>query len=514
MSSIQLWPKQQEALEFALSRDCVALLCEQRTGKTYVTLSLFNRWLEEDAEELCVVIIGLLNNKESTWADGLKKYVPGVAVFTDLAEFRRHRGHRILLVHFEQLPRVVARLVKYRKLNGVVIDEAHRLSNRGSKQSKAAARLSWVKRKLILTGTPMEKQPKDMFAQFRFLDPDVFGTNWADFEKEYMDFRRLNLDKHRPGSPMWQKLVMQQRILKGKAKFRDDKLDQFVRLIKPYCFRLEKQDVGIKPPTIHRVVVPMLGNQRRCYEEMDRDSVTTLPSGRVVAAGMEVTAIMKKRQLASGFIYDEEGELEYVGGAKLRRLLAMLPSLSKPVVIFTAFKPDTDQIHQVLEQRGYDVVKVYGGTKKKLRPEIWRAFQRGEYDFIVCQIRTGGVGVDLWKANNAIIHSMGHSFIDWDQAKARMDSVLKNKPTTIYVLCAEDTVDEQLYELVLLKHLTGAKVLNQLKKETRDVHQGSRQRLEGKEKAGAARAAVVQIRDPRAGGRNRPEARLHPRRSP
>ena len=475
MSLLQLWPKQQEALEFALGRDAVALLCEQRTGKTYVTLALISHWLEEEAEQFCGVMVGLLNNKESTWADGFKKFIPGLAVFTDFAEFRKHRGHRILLVHFEQLPKVIARLVKYKKLNFVGIDEAHRLSNRGTKQSRAAARLSWVRRRLILTGTPMEKQPKDMFAQFRFLDPDVFGTNWADFEKEYMDFRRIDLDKHRPGSHMWQKLVLQQRILKGKAKFRDDKLPQFVKLIKPYCFRLEKADVGIRPPDLHKVVVPLLGNQRRCYEEMDEHGVTTLPSGKVVASGMEVTTIMKRRQLASGFIYDEDGELEYIGGAKLRRLLAMIPSLSKPVVVFTAFKPDTDQIHDALVDRGYDVVKVYGKTKKALRPEIWRAFQRGEYDFIVCQIRTGGVGVDLWKANNAIIHSMGHSFIDWDQAKARMDSVLKNKPTAIYVLCAEGTVDEQLYELVMMKHLTGAKVLNQLKKETQHVHQRSRQ---------------------------------------
>lgn len=465
MSSIQLWPKQQEALEFALSRDCVALLCEQRTGKTYVTLALFRHWLDNEPDELCAVLVGLLNNKESTWADGLAKFLPEVAVFTDLAEFKKHKGHRILLVHFEQLPRIISQLCKYKKLNSATIDEAHRIANRGSKQSKAAARLSWVRRKLILTGTPMEKQPKDLFAQFRFLDPDVFGTNWADFEKEYMQFRRLDLDKHRPGSHLWQRLILQQRILKGKAKFNDKKLPQFVKLIKPYCFRLEKQDVGIVAPTIHKILVPLLGHQRRCYQEMDEDAVTTLPSGKILASGMEVTTIMKRRQLASGFVYDEDGELEYIGGAKLRKLLAMLPGLSKPVVIFTAFKPDTDQIHQALEDRGYDVVKVYGGTKKKLRPDIWRAFQRAEYDFIVCQIRTGGVGVDLWKANNAIIHSMGHSFIDWDQAKARMDSVLKNKPTAIYVLCGKGTVDEELYELVLMKHLTGARVLNQLKKE-------------------------------------------------
>jgi SNF2 family DNA or RNA helicase len=496
MSSIQLWPKQQLALEFALSRDAVALLCEQRTGKTYVTISLLSHLIKEDPEPLCGVLICLLNNKESTWVDNLTKFVPDIELFTDLALFRKHKGHRLLLVHFEQLPRIIKKLCKYAKLNFVGIDEGHRIANRSSKQSSAAARLSWVRRRLLLTGTPIEQQPADLYAQFRFLQPDLFGTRWSDFESEYMDFKRIDIDKYRPGTMLWQQKVLQQRILKSRASFDMSKVDQFTKLIKPYCFRLTKEDVGIKPPKVIKVVVPLLGHQRRCYQEMDHHSVTRLPSGKSLMSDMEITTIMKRRQIASGFVYDEDGELEYIGGAKQRKLMALAKTLSKPVVVFTAFKPDTDRIYEALQKEGYDVARVYGKTKKKLRPDIWRAFQRAEYDFIVCQIRTGGVGVDLWKADNAIIHSMGHSYIDWDQAKARMDSKFKKDSANIYVLCAEDTVDEQLYELVLVKHLTGARVLNQLKKENQHVYQRSHQsrRRQGKKEADPARSPVVQVR--------------------
>ncbi|MFZ1744762.1 MAG: DEAD/DEAH box helicase, partial [Nitrospirales bacterium] len=358
----------------------------------------------------------------------------------------------------------IGQLVKYKKINWVGVDEAHRISTRNAKQSKAISRLHWVTRKLILTGTPIEKRPTDMFAQFRFLAPEVFGTRWEDFEKEYLEFKTIDISRYSPGTPAWQRKVLQQRILKSKATFNPKKLPQFIRLIKPFSFRLSKEDVGIKPTKVVKVVVPMLGHQRRCYEEMERDSITVLPSGKTVMADMEITAIMKRRQLASGFIYDEDGELEYIGGSKLRRLIRMFKELPKPVVIFTAFTPDANLIHNRLIQLGYDVDLMYGKTKKKQRPGMLRDFQKAQKDGIVCQIKTGGVGVDLWKANSGIIHSLGHSFIDWDQAKARMDSKDKNVPATIYVLCSEKTVDEDIYELVLVKHQTGITVLKQLRR--------------------------------------------------
>lgn len=476
MSLISLWPKQQPALEFALARDEVALLCEQRTGKTYITIALLERLMKSDELEggsFCGVLICLLNNKDSTWMVGLDNLLPGMAYFTDLAGFKAHKGHKLLLVHFEQLRSVIDKLARYKALNWAGIDEAHRIASRGSQQSRAAARLSRIRRKLILTGTPLEKRPTDVYAQFRFLSPEVLGTNWADFENEWLEFDEIDISHIPRGTRAWQDKVLKNRILRSKATFRWEKLPKFMKLVKPLSYRITKEDVGIKPPKIIKVSVPIHGQQRRCYDEMAQDQVTTLPSGKSIMAGLRVTTIMKERQLASGFIYDEDKELTYIGGAKKRRCIKLFKQLNKPVVIFTAFKPDTDQIYEALVDQGYDMARVYGGTKKELRPAIWKGFQAGQYDGLVCQIKTGGVGVDLWKANSAIVHSMGHSFIDWDQAKARLDSKEKKKPSDIYVLCGENTIDEPLFELVLVKHLNGAKVLNQLK---RNIPHGQKSR--------------------------------------
>ena len=79
------------------------------------------------------------------------------------------------------------------------------------------------------------------------------------------------------------------------------------------------------------------------------------------------------------------------------------------------------------------------------------------------QIRTGSVGVDLWKASYAIVASMTHSWIDFDQAKSRMDHISKEKPNRLYALTADNTIDTDLFDLVIDKGLSAEEVLKHLK---------------------------------------------------
>lgn len=517
MSSIELWPKQQEALDFALSRDEVALLCEQRTGKTFITLKMASclRSLHEaKLEKLVGVVVTLLNNKESTWGDGFGKYLDGVEIHRDLDTFRKSKEHRILMVHYEQFVSIIAKLCKYKKTNWVVIDEAHRLYNRGSKQSRAAARMSWVTRKMILTGTPMEKRPTDFFGQFLFLKPEVFGKRYADFEEKWLDWKKIDMDYKggpRPGGPAYQKLMLQQRILKSKAKFKEELLDEFVDLLEPYCFRMEKVDVGILPPTIKTHGFDLPPGIRGIYRQMEEDSLATMPNGDVLAAQMPMTRVMKLRQFSSGFYYNEDEETVVLTRKRIRFALDLFEDLPKPVVLFAAFIPEVLELHRALEASGYDVGLVYGGIPKKKRPAVWRAFQAGQLDAVVCQTSAGGVGVDLWKGNHAIMYSMSYSSILWDQALSRLDSRDKKEPSTIHLIKANGTIDEDLIDLVVKKGNTTRSVLSQLKRRYRHG-QGTDRKDRRKSKASAARprAAEVQHQQPDRRPRHRGNLRSHP----
>lgn len=477
MSSLKLWPEQQAVYNFAVERDETALFCEQRTGKTFVTLAVLRKLAGSainlntgEGNDFCGLLVSLLTNRDSTWLDGIKQHLPWLNVTSDWEEFKKLPCPRLLLLHYEDFTKYIGRLVKYKKLNWCAFDEAQRLSSRGNKASRGAKRMSWVRRKMVLTGTPQEVKETDYFGIFRFLAPDVFGENWDKFEKRYMEWPiPRGMDRAKPGTALWEKKLMELRILKNKATFREDMRQDFIDRIKPYCIRLTKADVGIKDATVHKVLVDMSREQRRCYDEMLEQSFTYLPrrtrtaKRRRVLAELVITNIAKRRQLASGFVYDDDERLHHLSDMKLKETLRLVDRLKKPIVIFTAFRPDNDLVYETLVAEGYDVVQVNGSTKKKLRPQIWRDFQRAQYDVAVVQTKTGGVGVDLWKATNAIVYSMTHSYRDWDQAKARLDSKSKKRPSEFYVLCSKKSIDEELFDLVIVKKFNTERTLKHLK---------------------------------------------------
>jgi SNF2 family DNA or RNA helicase len=461
---IELWPEQEDAVSFVEEREASALFFQQRTGKTFITMKVLER---QPRESLAVVLVCILNNKESTWRDKLAEFLPWLNVTDDWEVFKKLPFPKLLLVHFEALPKVATKIKRAVKwITFAIIDEAHRLKARGTAQSRAAGRLCVIRKRLILTGTPMEKQPRDLWGQFRFLLPTLFGS-WKTFEEKFMDFAKINMEGVKPGTARWQIIVMQQGMLRSRAKFREDMMPTLIRMIKPYALRLTKEDVGIIPPQVIKVSVDIVGRQRRIYDTMKKHSVVHLGGGRRAMAPLTVTNIVKRRQIASGFVLDDDGECCHLGDAKLRKLMALIERLPKPIVVFTVFRPELELIYATVTKAGYDAITVSGATKKKLRPDIWRNFQRAQYDVIICQVKTGGVGVDLWKSGYAIAHSIGYSSIDFDQAISRMDSKEKERAAKIYVLCGRATIDEDLYDMVIEKGLTSDEVLKQLKKGAR-----------------------------------------------
>jgi len=476
MSFLRLWPEQQAVYKFAITRNETAMFCEQRTGKTYVTLAILKKLagaainLETGkGNDFCGLLVTLLTNRDSTWLDGINKFLPWLNVTSDWEEFKKLPSPRILLIHYEMLPKLISKLVRYKKFNWACVDEAQRIANRGNGASRAMARLSWIDQKLVLTGTPQEVRETDYFGIFKFLAPDVFGTNWAKFEKRYMEWPLVDFKNTPPGSALWQKKTLQQRILKNKAKFRENRRKEFLDKLKPYCIRLTQEDVGIEKAKVNKVTVPMSQDQRRVYDAMKKESFAYIPTRRKnrpsrVTAALAITNIAKRRQIASGFVYDDEERLHDLSDGKLRMTVDLVDRLSKPVVIFTAFRPDNDLVYETMVDQGYDVARVNGSTKKKLRPQIWRDFQQGQYDVIVVQTRTGGVGVDLWKANNAIVYSMTHSYRDWDQALSRLSSKGKKWSTEFFVLCSENSIDDDLFDLVIVKKFNTELTLKHLKR--------------------------------------------------
>lgn len=459
---------QQSAVGFCLDRRTAGLFFEQGTGKTWIAGGVIDQLATDGFIGLVVVPLA---NIETTWETFFKEQLPRCRVARSYEDFKTlcmiERDRRviapiILLLHYEAVPKHI-KWIRKENWTIIVYDEAHRLKDRASLQSRTAAKLRHSAHyKMILSGTPIEKQPQDLWAQFRFLAPEVLGEAYKDFEGEFIeDMPDLGLHKMRRGGYQWQQTLRKMQIIKRKLKFRfDDKLELFLDRIKPHALRVEARDVLDLPSlTMHRLPVRLLGRQRRIYEALEKTSVAQLNRRTAIVAPLRVSQIMKMQQVCGGHVHDGDGNVHDVGKAKIRRLMALLRRHVPPVVIFCRFLSEIDAIVSRLRQ--YRVAVISGQTKD--RAQIQRDFQKGKIDYLVCQIRSGGVGIDLFRACTGIFYSLTYSFIDFDQALKRLHRRGQENPVDIFLIYARGTVDADIYDAILSKRKVTEVVLSRLR---------------------------------------------------
>lgn len=416
----------------------VAFFGEQGTGKTWVSAGVIERLLSDTLEVLLVVP---LSNIETTWVEILSKI--DITICRDWKEYKKAACPKILLVHYEMLRKLDRKITK-RSWTYISLDESHKIKDRNSWQSRIAGRLRDAEYKVILTGTPFDdikKDPQQLWAQFRFCRPSIFGTRWGDFDQRYLV----------PTGWM------------GKQrKFRKTRLNRFLHLIAPYTIRVNQEDVlpDLKPVMYHWIPVHLLGRQRRLYEDLEEKEIID-EEDLIITGDLRIVKDGKLHQICGGFVFDDEGDLHHVGKAKLRKLRVLLKRFEPPVVIFCRYLAEIDAIEKMLS--GTRVATVTG-RNRETRSDVNRRFQAGELDYLVAQVKTGGIGVDLFKSHHGIFYSTTFSFIDFDQALKRLQRDGQLHQVHIWMLYAKDTIDRVVYDAALLKQDTSQMILEYFRK--------------------------------------------------
>jgi SNF2 family DNA or RNA helicase len=370
----------------------------------------------------------------------------------------------VLLLHYEALrgKRLLEKIVR-RHWTLVVYDESQRLKARGSAASRASARFRDVDYKVILSGTPIEQCPQDLWAQFRFAMPEVFGTRWENFKNRWL---------YETG------------YMGYELKFQQERMPQFLKLIHPHIRRVLKKDVLDLPPlTYKRATVEMLGDQARVYRDVKKHMVARI-QGETVTCDMAITQLVNLQQITSGFVRVDPTEAEmraalleqartgrkklrikrravFFGNAKLRRLKRILQRVELPVVIFCKYKEELAMIARACTHLRVGIIS---GKMKKTRTATVDSFQRGELDVLVCQIRAGGVGLDLFAACHGIFFSCTFSSIDFEQAVARLHRRGQTRAVVFWLIQAENTVDKLIWTALLLKKSVTKLILDKRRK--------------------------------------------------
>jgi SNF2 family DNA or RNA helicase len=300
----------------------------------------------------------------------------------------------------------------------VVADEQHRLKKPGGKTSLYFKRLrNRARSRLGLTGTPLPHSPLDIYAQFRFLDPSLFGPSFAAFRQKYA--------------------VMGGFQRKQVTGFQH--LDELEALMKTITFRVSKDVLDLPPETHVTYECDLSPEALRVYRDLEEDFVAEVRDGRVTAANAMVK-LLRLQQVAGGWVKTDDGQSHRVDSAKQKLLADTFEDIgpNEPVVVFCRFHADLDAVHEAAKTAGFQSLELSG------RRDELKRWQAGEAPVLAVQISAGGVGVDLSRARYSTYFSLSFSLGEYDQALSRVHRPGQTRPVEHIHLVARNTVDVKI----------------------------------------------------------------------
>ena len=340
----------------------------------------------------------------------------------------------------------------------VCFDEAHRLKDARGKVSTFAFELSrHCKRRVALSGTPVQSTPMDLFAQLRFVDPGVFGTSYANFQAEYA---------HKGGFGGHQ--ILGFKNLKA--------LNERFHMV---AHRVTKDECLDLPPFTDEVIEIELGAKgRKIYAGIEDEFLAEFEDGSITIQNALVE-LLRLQQLTGGHVkYDEEAEPALVDTAKRDALAEILADVAPgdAVAVFARFRADLDAIHAAADAAGRTSAEL-SGRRSELAE--WQA--AGGPAVLAVQINAGGVGIDLTRAAVQVYYSCGFSWGDYDQSRARVHRQGQTRAVTYYHLICKDTVDEAVYRALTGKARNAAAVVESgaLAREVIDIRNVRRRKPAG-----------------------------------
>lgn len=444
----EAWLHQRRAFHFAKQLDAAMLAMDMGTGKSLVALALLKEW---DARQVLIMcpksVVGVWPKQfrqhaltPSEWfvvtqSPNRRMRVVARAEETEQG-LRRGRalGKRtVVVVNYDAAWRPeMSEVLGGIKWDVIVLDESHRVKSAGGKASLFATALRKNSRKrLALTGTPMPHSPMDVYAQYRFLDPGIFGTSKNRFQNRYAV---TNTVERRDGRSFVQIEDWQN-------------MEEFEDRFHSIAFVVSKEealpDLPEKMPPVERQF--SIGPKAlRVYNELAREYVAGVEEGTIIAANA-MTKMLRLRQVAAGHSKTDEGVVVDLDDERAKALDDVLEDLQgEPVVVFASFHRDLDAIERVASERGLR----YGELSGRRRDGITVDSTMAEgVDVLGVQLRSGGVGIDLTKACTAIYYTVGYELGDYSQSQDRLHRPGQTRPVSYIHLVAENVpIDRIVFE--------------------------------------------------------------------
>jgi SNF2 family DNA or RNA helicase len=411
-------------------------------GKTLQTLTFLQHYLNHNPDALYMVACPttLIYN----WENEIKKFTPDITYAIHHGPQRRNKpedfkGTNLIITTYGTL-RSDIKMLSQMQFDYVVLDESQAIKNPMSQVAKASLLLQ-SKNRLALSGTPVQNNTFDLFAQMNFLNPGMLGS---------MEFFRNEF-----ATPI--------------DKMQEEEAKKHLRkLIHPFLLRRTKEQVAPDLPEKTEMVLfcEMGAKQRKIYDAY-RNSFRSKILGEIEEKGMErsqlsiLTGLMKLRQICDSPAILNEDERYENHSVKIEELVRELTENTgnHKALVFSQFLGMLALIKDELEKQSIPYVYFDGGTSSTDREKAIQSFQNDENCRVfLISLKAGGVGLNLTAADYVYIVDPWWNPAVEQQAIDRTHRIGQTKNIFAYRLICKDTIEEKILllqerKLTLVKEL-------------------------------------------------------------
>ena len=400
-------------------------------GKTLqaITFLQFVKEKNEGSTSLVVCPTSLLFN----WESELQKFCPSL-------KYHVYYGlqREITLEHFEEYDLVLTSygvmrndLEELRKFRWhyVVLDESQAIKNPDAIVAKSVTQLQ-AKNKLILSGTPVQNNTQDLFAQFNFLNPGLLGSREF-FKEEFAN-------------------AIDQKQDKAKA-------EQLRQLVYPFMLRRTKEQVAKDlPAKTETILWCIMGKaQRHIYDEYKNHYrnllLKKIDEEGIGKAGIYVLeGLLRLRQICDHPLLVRDDESAVIESVKSEELLREIQENtgSHKLLVFSQF---TEMLHLIkadLQKNKIPFCYLDGSTPATKRKDQVEQFQ-GDTNIKVflISLKAGGVGLNLTAADYVYLVDPWWNPAAEQQAIDRTHRIGQTQKVFAYKMICKDTVEEKIVKL-------------------------------------------------------------------
>jgi SNF2 family DNA or RNA helicase len=331
----------------------------------------------------------------------------------------------------------------------MVIDESTVIKNPKAKRTKNILSLAELcKFRRIMTGSPVTKNPLDLYAQCNFLDPFLLNFHsYFAFRNRYAEMKTLHMHGR------------QIQIVNG---FKN--LSELSEKLKGFSYRVLKEDCLDLPEKIFtKRHITLTSEQSKVYKQMKEQALAVL-KGKQVTSVSALTQLMRLHQITCGHFVADDGSVQEIKNNRLNELMDVLDEVEGKAIIWAHYQHDIKSIVKEIEKvhgQG-SVVTYYGLTPQDERQDNIKKFQDDDDTrFLVGTPSTGGYGITLTAANTVIYYSNGYDLEKRLQSEDRAHRIGQKKSVTYVDILAEDTVDEKIVKALRKKINIASEVMGE-----------------------------------------------------